>query len=187
MKFSAIKSQGKLTIYRCWKILGLAIRVGQSVGLHLDDNLKRPATNTSAEEQETMRRTWHSMYVLDRLLALQLGRPAAIHEDDYSVDLPSKAGESVSGEDQQDHEPSSIDYFISVINFSRILGQVVKELYSPSQAEIHPDEMLLRTTTLDCKLEEWKLNLSRHLRFDLGHTFEKSVVFRRQVTNFLHP
>lgn len=127
------------------------------------------------------------MYVLDRLVALQLGRPAAIHEDDYCVSLPSKSGESVSSADQQDpqlanNEPSSLEYFLSVINFSRIIGQVINDLYSPSQDEVHPDEMLLRTTALDLKLAEWKLNLSRHLRFDLGHTFEQSVVFRRQVS-----
>lgn len=135
-----------------------------------------------------MRRTWYSMYVLDRLLALQLGRPAAIHEDDYLVNLPSKAGESVSGEDQQgtqpaDNEPSSIDYFLSVIKFSGILGQVISDLDSPSQANVPADQMLLRTTALDSKLADWKLSLPRHLRFDLGHTFEKSVVFRRQVSS----
>lgn len=29
------------------------------------------------------------MYVLDRLLALQLGRPVVIHEADFHVELPS--------------------------------------------------------------------------------------------------
>lgn len=137
-----------------------------------------------------MRKTWYSMYVLDRLVALQLGRPAAIHEDDYCVGLPSKSEESDSSEGEQDPqpantEPSSIEYFLSVINFSNILGQVINDLYSPSQAELHPDEMLLRTTVLDRKLAEWKLNLLRHLRFDLGHTFEHSVVFRRQVGTYM--
>jgi len=34
-------------------------------------------------------RTWYPMYVLDRLLALQLGRPVVIHEADFHVELPS--------------------------------------------------------------------------------------------------
>lgn len=138
-------------------------------------------------EQETVRRTWYSLYVLDRLLALQLGRPVAVHEDEYYVNLPSTSQESpclFNGEPTQsshDKTPSSIDYFISVIKFSKILGQVISDLYRPSQVATEPDQMLLSTTALDEKLVKWKLGLPRHLRFDLGHTFEKSLIFKRQA------
>jgi Fungal specific transcription factor domain len=164
--------------------------VGQSIGLHVEDSLKRSVTSLSLLEQETMRRTWYSMYVLDRLLALQLGRPVAIHEDEYSMNLPSKAElpEETAGDisrgdpaNQLGDGLSALDYFHSVVKFSRIVGQVISDLYRPSQLRMDPDQMLLSTATLDEKLLEWKLDLPRHLRFDLGHTFEKSLVFRRQV------
>jgi len=141
-------------------------------------------------ERETIRRTWYSLYVLDRLLALQLGRPVAIHEDEYYVDLPSKSEESPYGEPNKpspDKTSSSIDYFVSVIKFSKILGQVISDLYRPSQVAIEPDQMLLSTTTLDEKLIKWKLGLPRHLRFDLGHTFEKSMIFKRQARLSVQP
>jgi Fungal specific transcription factor domain len=153
----------------------------------VEDSVKQPVASLSPVEQETMRRTWYSLYVLDRLLALQLGRPVAIHEEDSRVDLPSEAEETASLFDGEVHSswhdggPSSIDYFVSVIKFSRILGQVISDLYRPSQETIDPDRMLLSTTALDEMLIGWKLSLPRHLRFDLGHTFEKSVIFRRQV------
>jgi hypothetical protein len=127
------------------------------------------------------------MYVLDRLLALQLGRPVAIHEEEYSMNPPSKAGETACGTSPGDpanqlgDELSHLDYFHCVVKFSRIVGQVISDLYRPSQLRMDPDQMLLSTTTLDEKLLKWKLELPRHLRFDLGHTFEKSLVFRRQV------
>ena len=147
-------------------------------------------TGLSLPEQETMRRTWFSMYILDRLLALQLGRPVAIHEEDYIVNLPSKAEETAlnaSGEDLSDplgDGLSPLDYFHAVVKFSRIVGHVISDLYRPTQLRMDPDQMLLSTNTLDEKLLEWRLNLPRHLRFDLGHTFEKSLVFRRQVRKF---
>ena len=127
------------------------------------------------------------MYNLDRLLALQLGRPFAIHEDEYYVNLPSESKETVclfSGEPGHlpfNEGPSSIDYFVNIIKFSQVLGQVISDLYRPSQIAIEPDKMLLSTTTLDEKLIKWKLDLPRHLRFDLGHTFENSTIFKRQV------
>jgi hypothetical protein len=178
---STLKSIKSSRLCRCWNTLGLAIRVAQSIGLHVEDSLRQPLA-----EQETMRRTWYSMYVLDRLLALQLGRPAAIHEGEYRVNLPSETEETASlfGGDVQcppEKKFSSINYFVSVINFSRIIGQVISDLYSPSQIAIDPDRMLLGTTTLDKNLIEWKLSLPRHLRFDLGHTFERSIIFKRQV------
>ncbi|KAH8803655.1 fungal-specific transcription factor domain-containing protein [Xylogone sp. PMI_703] len=171
---------------RCWNTLGLAIRVAQSIGLHVEDSLKQPLTGLTPREQETERRTWYSMYVLDRLLALQLGRPVAIHEEGYCVNLPSETLETMclfdGGTERSllDGKPSPLHYFTSVIKFSQILGQVISNLYRPSQVVDDPDQMLLCTATLDGRLTEWKLELPRHLRFDLGHTFEKSMIFKRQ-------
>lgn len=129
------------------------------------------------------------MYVLDRLLALQLGRPMSIHEADFQVELPSTTDDSpfspstsdIASQDSHRVHGNMMDYFIAVIRFSHILGLVVREIYRPSQIDISPDQMLHITATLDNRLTEWKLYLPRHLRFDLGHTFEKSVSFKRQV------
>jgi hypothetical protein len=161
--------------------------VAQSIGFHVEDSLKQSLTGLTVLEQETIRRTWYAMYVLDRLLALQLGRPIAIHEEDYCVNLPSESEETACLFDGEAHrvpldkKPSSIDYFVSVIKFSKILGQVISDLYRPSQVALDPDRMLLSTSILDERLTKWKLSLPRHLRFDLGHTFENSMIFKRQV------
>lgn len=176
---------------RCWNTLGFAIRMGQSIGLHVENS---PNCSSSKElwmkDRAHWRRTWYSMYVLDRLLALQLGRPMAIHEADFQVDLPSitddapfssATGDATNRESHQAHG-HMMDYFVSVICFSHILGLVIRELYRPSQIDTSPDQMLHSTASLDQRLIEWKLNLPRHLRFDLGHTFEKSVSFKRQVS-----
>lgn len=143
------------------------------------------------KDRTHLRRTWYSMYVLDRLLALQLGRPMAIHEADFKVDLPSVTDESPFGKTSDDVSSRDnrlacghmMDYFLEVIRFSRILGLVIRELYRPSQIDLSPDQMLHSTASLDQRLAEWKLGLPRHLRFDLGHTFEKSVSFKRQVSS----
>ncbi|KAJ5280923.1 hypothetical protein N7478_006295 [Penicillium angulare] len=163
----------------CWNILGFAIRMGQSIGLHVES-----APNSA--ERAHWRRTWYAMYVLDRLLALQLGRPMAIHEFDFQVELPGASdqtpfvpsgGPEVPGPVAQDH---MMDYFIEVIRFSHIVGQVIRLLYRPSQIDLSPDKILHSASNLDQRLLEWKTSLPRHLRFDLGHTFENSMSFRRQ-------
>lgn len=129
------------------------------------------------------------MYVLDRLLALQLGRPTAIHEADFQVELPSANDQSpfFSPSDQPSVPGSAlkhdfmIEYFLEVIRFSHVVGLVLRGLYRPSQVDLSPDQMLHSASSLDQRLSEWKMSLPRHLRFDLGHTLEKSISFKRQV------
>lgn len=170
--------------------------MAQSIGLHVDTPPPRKGLAISSEtERELRRRTWYSMYVLDRLLALQLGRPMAIHQADFNVTLPSRAenddsfgpGEHLStpGTNDTRSEPSTMDYFLHVIHFSSIVEHVIRELYQLIQPEISADKLLSDASIIDTSLLGWRSSLPHHLRFDLGHTFEKSVVFQRQVTMIL--
>ncbi|GAB1192796.1 hypothetical protein APSETT444_001993 [Aspergillus pseudonomiae] len=165
--------------------------MGHSIGLHVENSPNCPLSKEPwIKDRSHWRRTWYAMYVLDRLLALQLGRPMAIHEADFHVELPSATddapfspggGDDITSQERNRVRGHMMDYFLSVIEFSCILGLVIRELYRPSQIDISPEQMLQSTATLDHRLTEWKLQLPRHLRFDLGHTFEKSVSFKRQV------
>ena len=166
---------------RCWTTLGIAIRLAQSIGLHIESQSEG---NTGEIEQEFRRRTWHSLYVLDRLLSLQLGRPAAIRNRDCEVELPSRLDDgefdiprdSVPKDAGAEAEPC--DYFIAVIRFSRVLGHVI-DIYRPRMAD-YSEEMLARTERLDAELLSWRAQLPRWLRFDRGHTFERSASLKRQ-------
>lgn len=135
---------------------------------------------------EMRRRVWYSLYVLDRLLSLQLGRPPAVHDDDCHVALPSRVDVADLECDSENANlvvpegPSTGDYLLSVISLSRIIGHVLRDLYSP-QRIIRVTEELSSTMSLDKELLDWKRSLPRTLRFDFGHAFETSVTFRRQV------
>lgn len=168
--------------------------MGQSIGLHVEHSSGSSPNIPSPwmAERSHSRRTWYSMYVLDRLLALQLGRPMAIHEAEFHVDFPYMDDLSpfVPFSSSRDHSREKdplcremmMCYFIEVIKFSHIVGLVIHELYRPSQIDTSPDQMLHSASDLDQKLSEWKTQLPRHLRFDLGHLFEKSISFKRQVS-----
>lgn len=136
--------------------------------------------------QELYRRTWHSLYVLDRLLSLQLGRPSAIRNRDFNVNLPSRFDDAEFDlasdripDSPSSNQPKSGDYFIAVIRFSVIIGHVMRDLYRPSMID-YSEDMLARTDRLDAELLNWKAQLPRWLRFDRGHTFEQSTIFKKQ-------
>jgi hypothetical protein len=50
---------------RCWNVAGMAIRVAQGLGMHLDST---SANRKSVVEREMWRRTWHGCILLDRLV-----------------------------------------------------------------------------------------------------------------------
>lgn len=51
---------------RCWLTLGLAIRIAQSIGLHVERHHIQTGSSKNQVALELQRRTWHSLYVLDR-------------------------------------------------------------------------------------------------------------------------
>jgi Fungal specific transcription factor domain len=171
----------------CWTTLGLAVRLAQSIGLHVEDAARTPEGNSNTFGYELRRQTWYSIYVLDRLLALQLGRPPAIYEGDFSVGLPSRLDETAMSDavhtsSQAGNEGSLAgNYFIAMIQFSQIIGRVLRGLYSPSRVG-SAERTLSTIENLDRELVQWKSSLPRVLRFDLAHTFESSTTFKRQAS-----
>ncbi|CEG84917.1 hypothetical protein RMATCC62417_18660 [Rhizopus microsporus] len=68
-----------------WIIAGLAIRLAQDLGLHIDcSQWKIPPY-----EIELRRRIWYTCYFVDRWIGAQLGRPLSIIDDDFDVILPT--------------------------------------------------------------------------------------------------
>jgi hypothetical protein len=59
-------------------LLGMAVRSAYALGLHREETM--PIFSLS--EQSARRNLWKSLFVMDRFLALSLGRPPAISEDD---------------------------------------------------------------------------------------------------------
>ncbi|KIW86522.1 hypothetical protein Z517_01920 [Fonsecaea pedrosoi CBS 271.37] len=167
---------------RCWTTLGSAVRIAQSIGLHVEDAHRTGGGNDLAP-QEMCRRVWYSIFVLDRLLALQLGRPPAISEEGFDVQLPSQQSDVDLASPSSQHGTHGTDwvgdYFIEMIKFSEIIGRVFESLYGPRRAE-DPVLILSHIDRLDDELSQWRSNLRRNLRFDLSHTFEKSIVYKRQ-------
>lgn len=55
--------QSTTEVSRCWNVIGVATRMAQSLGLHLDQTYQRQKTTYA---REMGKRLWHSCLVLDR-------------------------------------------------------------------------------------------------------------------------
>ncbi|KAI0472498.1 fungal-specific transcription factor domain-containing protein [Xylaria cf. heliscus] len=65
-----------------WKWLGKAIRCAQDLELHLEVGMR------SRVEADMRRRVWWAVYIFDRTLSLEIGRPFMIDDADCDVALP---------------------------------------------------------------------------------------------------
>ncbi|ORZ37848.1 hypothetical protein BCR44DRAFT_1026583 [Catenaria anguillulae PL171] len=71
-----------------WSLAGAAIRVAQDVGLHVDLGRLPIHEQFKGEQVRRAHVVWWCCYVVDRMLAMALGRPVAIREEDCAVPLP---------------------------------------------------------------------------------------------------
>ncbi|KAK2616886.1 nrps5 single domain, non-ribosomal peptide synthase-like protein [Conoideocrella luteorostrata] len=72
---------------RTWTLLGLAIRIAQSQGLHREPTLF-PSSSMDVVQVETRRRLWHQICHLDFRSAESRGQEPTIADEDYTTLLP---------------------------------------------------------------------------------------------------
>jgi len=120
---------------------------------------------------------------------LQLGRPSAIYAGGYFRTLPTTNSDSTYDldndivcplEDSENKTQPGL-YFLAMIEFSGIIGRVFESLYAPARDKQEP-ALMFRAMEIDQQLTAWKHRLPRMLRFDLGHTFDRCLTYRRQVS-----
>ncbi|KAL6816763.1 fungal-specific transcription factor domain-containing protein [Trichoderma camerunense] len=112
-----------------WSFLGNAVRVGQDLGLYLD-------TETwPVVEGEMRRRTWWAIYILDRVMATEMGHPFLIDDADCSVALPAAVDDQYI-EDDGMRVPSGAEplthSLLAVIHVVRSYTSIVKATESPA-------------------------------------------------------
>ena len=143
--------------------------MAQGIGLHASSK----EAGLSEHDKEQRRRIWFCLFILDRLVALQLGGAAMVRDSDFTVELPSAVMDG--------GEYSEVSYLCHMVGLSKVIGYVIDLLYRPAQAVISLEQLLETISLLDKELLAWRDNLPAHLRFDHAHPFESNVTFKRQV------
>ncbi|CAO0793285.1 unnamed protein product [Mucor circinelloides] len=167
---------------RCWIVVGLAIRVAQGIGLHLE----RKSENQL--DRELRRRLWGGCIVLDRVISMAYGRPFMIP---ISRDL--KLPQAIDDElltvapcppaKQPEAKPSQMAFLVHTIKLYEIMGEILLTLYSdgdtfggavdhasPSaRSEIDGNNLATSLNSilkLEIALCSWKQDLPPFLRHD---------------------
>ena len=123
-------------------MLSLAVVQAHHLGLHRESVLR----NTSAFLSECSKRLWWCIYIIDKRLALDLGQPFLIQDQNIDTQLPNRyseatlermrensasvdAAQSQFSEDPEDDPSSPISYLQAMVEYSKIVGMVWNVLY----------------------------------------------------------
>ncbi|KIV86934.1 hypothetical protein PV11_02510 [Exophiala sideris] len=102
-----------------WIWLGSAIRVVQDLGLHVQGGQWSPI------EGEMRKRIWYSFYVWDRLLALELGKPMLINDDECDTEYPQVLDEErLVTDDLQTPLPPTL--LLASVHVARLMAPLAK-------------------------------------------------------------
>jgi hypothetical protein len=189
--------QSKSDPQGCWTFIGLGIRIAQSLGLDL------PATSAGAattRDQEKLRRVWHSCILMDRSLAMTLGRSEMITAHaaasvPYPAAHPNSLACSCFHDTAADVPQASYHFFIEALKLYEVMKEVRLSLYSPIPEGVPQDDAFslyfggLGATTagtimvMETKL--WKLGngLPPYLRYDPNSP--KTNTTHQRQTNIL--
>ncbi|RBR20905.1 uncharacterized protein FIESC28_05057 [Fusarium coffeatum] len=77
---------------QCWHLLGQAVRIGYSIGIHRKIAVSNPNEDSGNQvDRKLHSRVWWACYALEKSMQLETGRPSAIEITDCDQPLPDKA------------------------------------------------------------------------------------------------
>ena len=147
------------------------MRGAYSLGLHREETL----AIFSPEEQGFRKKLWRSLFIMDRLLALHLGRPVAIVEEECSGELldPRKNAFQESNE-LKPHQVCTAG-LEATVRSAHVIGLILRKVYLQRRVSTKLAQELAD------KCKQWPENLSPAL-----HWRRASPNNRRQAIAILH-
>ncbi|KAJ7729665.1 fungal-specific transcription factor domain-containing protein, partial [Mycena maculata] len=151
----------------CSWAVGLGSRFLQHRGEH------RRKREGYKSEHELWNRAFWSIFALDRMVCLFLGRPAAIHVEDYDVEPPLEVDDEYweHGFTQPLGKPSMLSYFASILRLSEILGEALRRLYASKKLKTRmgwtgTEWEQGAVAELDSAMNDFFDSIPPHLRWD---------------------
>ncbi|KAJ3538712.1 hypothetical protein NM208_g5794 [Fusarium decemcellulare] len=180
------------------RVHALTVSVAHTTGIHRQSTLE----NMPAFYNQLYSRAWWVIYMLDRRIAIESGKPYLIQDSNVDTALPidlsdewmsrfatrsetiSELQHEVAAEAARDMSPSPIPYVIAMVRYSRVAGKTWEVLYGVKASRAPAFAMVEYVDTVLCKLLE---TAPRDLKYDPEMPYEAqfSTRLRWQVKQTL--
>lgn len=152
--------------------VGLAQRMAISLAMHEEASV--PGLNE--QDKEMRRRTFWSIYSLDRILCVKYGNPVTMHDEDIRVALPERLPQ------EAEYCPAIVLKHYTIL--SRILGQIMRSIYHPAPKPV--SVLMGAVQDIMNALAEWQRQIPDELRFERIRTTATRAHLRESISTFLH-
>ncbi|OMP87737.1 putative transcriptional regulatory protein [Diplodia seriata] len=129
-----------------WHVIGHAIRMAQSLGLHRHQG----SQEDTIPDMGFDRNIWWSLFCLEKMMALQTGRPSAIHDEDCDQTTPPTA--------------DTCSFLHHLVGLAQVQSAIAQSMTTQSGRQRGMHEFLHDTVQLDHQLVEWEQKLPNNLR-----------------------
>ncbi|KAJ5907274.1 uncharacterized protein N7473_004190 [Penicillium subrubescens] len=143
-----------------WFLVGVAARMATGMGLHTSDIYQTLALD-NAEQQK---RLFFSLYMMDRVVSLALGRPFAIQDDDITVEPFADADDANIQPDgivaSSTLEASTMAVPLHILALRRIASDIGSQVHSTKYSQRQTPEAREKTIQkLHRRLLEWRRSM----------------------------
>ena len=152
-----LQHEGKLNEY--WPLLGMVIRLAQSMGLHRDPRL---ISSLVPEESEIRRRLFHAIVGQETALCVMFGRPNGLGFFDCSLPRDMSDAELFGVKSPVTVHPHEISYNRYAWELMEITRDLVTNSFTTPKSST-----LAREKSISQQLRQWYQNLPPSLRFQL--------------------
>jgi hypothetical protein len=153
--FSSVRAMLLLTVVlrsrnkdgAAWQILGQAIRVAQSIGLHRHvdgEVVENPSSVKILGNNDLDARAWWTCYCLEKTMGLELGRPVSIRDSDCDQVLPRSR-----------LDDGSVNYLHIWVGLAQLQSRIIDILYHRSEEQQNTSSLLTDIGKIDKDIIEW--------------------------------
>ncbi|RPB29035.1 hypothetical protein L211DRAFT_253526 [Terfezia boudieri ATCC MYA-4762] len=164
--------------------IGLAVRLAVANGLHrrraLTEILGLPEVDirNKQREEEDKRRTFWTIYILDRLVSCMTGRPVMLGDEAIDTELPLDIEGLPSASGLRAH-----------VQLSKIMGDIITKVYpirrSGDTAQTQHQLIMQAIKQSHAELNSWHENLPAELKLVNGVARERGVLWLHSLYNEL--
>ncbi|KAL7946815.1 C6 transcription factor [Trichoderma barbatum] len=156
--------QGTQRSIQTWGVHGILVRTAIALGLHSEQS----GRGLDPIQQEIRRRTWLTIYCLDKLLSVSFGRPPSIPDEYIVVKLPSPWTSTL---DMPRHQLGctdvSTEFLNATVRLYQIVGRSVVTQYGmnlgPTDEDMDESTTIQAASAMRQELRRWASSLPSHL------------------------
>ncbi|CEL06043.1 hypothetical protein ASPCAL07154 [Aspergillus calidoustus] len=157
---AALYLQGTQRPIQAWTVHGMLVRTAMALGLHSE----KSSQGLHPVQQEVRRRTWLTIYCLDKIQSVQCGRPPAVPDEYIVVKMPSPWPTTMAtGRDQGNDVDNQTAFLYATVRLLQVVGQSIRTQYGQNLGlrddEVDDSTAIQAASAVRQELRRWACSL----------------------------